>query len=173
MLARLSNLFASFKAPSVVLVIGDHSWISALHCVPEDGFVEIHSTMSPSQTTFRHGCATETSRQQIATVRLSSADGMSFLQDAVEPKVHKLWADTFAKKPQLEPQAAEAYNQAVSVDVARLADEVLQLAVLEAIREREGQPGLVDVTPLPVYVVHVNRSRLGRISSDKFTSWGD
>ena len=170
---RLTRIFSKSRAPSALIAIGDYPFITTFHCVPEDGYIEsLSSGYSTKLAPFRRGGAVEQARERIGTLRLGASGSLltDVLRDELEPKVRRLWSATFGTKPQLDPQEAKAFTQADTVDVARLVEDVLRPAMLEIIHERDGRKDLVDARTLPVYIVHVNRSRLGLIFGTEPTS---
>lgn len=170
---RLASIFSKSRAPSALIIVGDFPSVSIFHCVPESGYIEHFSiTYGSNRTHFRQGGAVEQARERIGTLRIFAGElvEVEVFRDELKPKVRKLWSGTFGKEPRLDPQEAKAFTQADTVDVARLVEDVLRPAMLEIIHEREGREDLVDVGTLPVYIVHVNRSRLGLIFGTEPTS---
>ncbi|KAG5287628.1 hypothetical protein I7I50_12227 [Histoplasma capsulatum G186AR] len=149
------------SAPSALLVVGKFgATIHVLHLVPEDGAIERFSLTTPSST-FRYGGATEQGRQQIGVVTLHVGDGettTNFLND-IEARARKLWNSSLSLSP------------ARSVEVIQLVQNVLQPAALDVIREKEGRDRSMNATQMyPVFVVHIARSRAGRILMAEPTS---
>ena len=165
MFTRLAKVFSRTKAPSALVILSGEPLDSVFHCVPEDGYIE-HISTSNRVNPFRRGGAVEQSREQIGTLRQRAGEGWvltSIFQNELDPKVRKLWTETFGREPQLDPQQAKVFARADIVDVARLVDDVLRPAMLEVISEREGRDELADGRIFTVYIVRVNRSRLGLI----------
>ena len=161
MFARLANMFTPTRFPSVLLVVGNFgATINILHLVPEDGTTERFSLTSPSSTTtFRYNGATEQAREHIGEVTLYVGDGenaSSFLRD-VERRARESWNDS---------SSPEQLQTGVTETTERLQD-VLRHAALDAIHELEGrEPSMNATQTYPVFVVHVNRSRAGRILTE-------
>ncbi|KAI0729111.1 hypothetical protein C8Q72DRAFT_778597 [Fomitopsis betulina] len=157
MFARLASLLSGSHLVSALVVVGDYPRTSVFHCVPEDGFVESRDMFDgggDGRTTFRRGGATELRREQIGTLLVGPEETVTLVgpfRKELKPEVHKLWSDTFGRKPQME------------LDVARLVEDVLRPAMLDFIHHRERRADLVDAESLPVYIVYVNRSKLGPI----------
>ncbi|KAI0729103.1 hypothetical protein C8Q72DRAFT_335482, partial [Fomitopsis betulina] len=174
---RLASLFSRSHLLSAIIIVGDYPSISIFHCVPEDGFVEFCYRYSPGmgkRTPFRRGSATERRREQIGTLRIGSKE-MVIVEPfggELKPEVHKLWSDTFGRKPQMRRQSRKTLTRADTGDVARLVEDVLRPAMLEIIHQRESRTDLVDVESLPVYIVYVKRSKLGPIFPRDPTSLG-
>ena len=158
MLARLKNMIAPSGAPSVLLVIGKFDATNhILHLMPEDGAIErLSFTASSSTTPFRRDGATGQAREQISAVTLHVRDGdsaASFLDD-VETRVRKLWKDSLS-------------SSSGSVETTQPVQDVLQQAVLDAIRETEGRDRSMNATQMyPIFAVHIVRSRAGRILTE-------
>ncbi|KAG5296843.1 hypothetical protein I7I48_05784 [Histoplasma ohiense] len=159
MFAHLINTIAPPSAPSALLVVGKFgATIHVLHLIPEDGAIERFSlTTPPSTTTFRCGGATELARKQIGVITLHVGDGetiTSFLND-IETQVHKLWDSSLSSSP------------SQSVGVIQLVQDVLQPAALDAIHKKKKQDCSMNATQMyPVFVVHITRSRAGRILTE-------
>ncbi|KLJ06362.1 hypothetical protein EMPG_10236 [Blastomyces silverae] len=150
MLARLMNMITPFSAPSALLVVGKFgATIRVLHLLPEDGTIERFDLTTPSSiTTFRHRGATEKARKQIGVVTLHVGDGettTSFLDD-VETQACRLWKDSKSSSLTLS-------------------------AALDAIHKRVGRDRSMNATQtFPVFVVHITRSRPGRLLTTEPTS---
>ncbi|KAJ3526051.1 hypothetical protein NM688_g8311 [Phlebia brevispora] len=159
MLSRLSDAFYQKGAPSVLLVVGNFgATIHVLHLLLEDGTVERFSLTTPSSTTtFRYSGTTEQSREELGSVTLYVGDGETasrFLDD-VEAKARELW-DTSSMS-----------RSAGNVEANQISKDVLVPAALDAIRERVGRaPSMNATQTYPVYVVHIMRSRMGRILTE-------
>ncbi|KAJ5895556.1 hypothetical protein N7495_007247 [Penicillium taxi] len=162
MFARLINILipstTPSTTPSTLLVIGRFgTTVNILHLVPEDGTIERFSFTSPSPT-FHRGGAKEQAREQIGVVTLHIGDGEdtnSFLDD-VETRIHKLQNDSLgSSQPQL---------QIGCVEVTQLVQDVIRSAALDAIHVREGRDRSINaMQTYPVSLVHISRSRAGRI----------
>ncbi|KAJ3491271.1 hypothetical protein NLG97_g5627 [Lecanicillium saksenae] len=158
MLSKLINAFSTPKIPSVLLALGDvGSTIDILHLVPEDGICERFS-LYPSTDTFRYGGATEKAREKIGNVTIYAGDGestRSFFGD-VETRARKLRDDLSSLNI--------AQQQAGSVDVTQLAQDILKPAAMAAIQQREMRERSMNATQTySVYIVYVDRSRTGKI----------
>ena len=169
MFARLASLLSGSHLVSALVVVGDYPRTSVFHCVPEDGFVESRDMFDgggDGRTTFRRGGATELRREQIGTLLVGPEETVTLVgpfRKELKPEVHKLWSDTFGRKPQMERPSRKTLTRADTVDVARLVEDVLRPAMLDFIHHRERRADLVDAESLPVYIVYVNRSKLGPI----------
>ncbi|KAK2752757.1 hypothetical protein FQN55_005889 [Onygenales sp. PD_40] len=163
MFTRLRNALAPSGPPSVFLAVSKSNFIEVLHILPENGHIERFS-MTTHSPTFRHRGTKEQTRELIGEVTIYVGDGettFGFVND-VKTRARKLW------------DRSQILLQPESVDVIhRLEKEVLRPAGLDTIREREGRNRSPNETQTySVFIIRINRSRAGRILSDRMMSFG-
>ncbi|OJT14971.1 hypothetical protein TRAPUB_8414 [Trametes pubescens] len=166
MFSRFLNVFSSSQsAPSALILVripGGRA-DAVLHIVPEDGTIETFSVTesSPSnRTTFRQYGAVEQSREELGTVVLLALPhewDLGFLDD-VRARAQKIMES-------LSIFSSAKKEQAGSVDVSLLVEEILKPAALDAIHALEGRalPENAAVETYHVSIVYVNRSKPGHI----------
>ncbi|EIW57175.1 uncharacterized protein TRAVEDRAFT_86993, partial [Trametes versicolor FP-101664 SS1] len=109
-----------------------------LHIVPEDGTIETFSVTdasSSNRTTFRQYGAVEQSREELGVVVLRALPeewDLGFLDRDVRARVEKIMRSSSIF-------GAAQKEQAGSVDVSLLVEEILKPAALDAIRAMEGR----------------------------------
>lgn len=165
----LSMFSPSQGAPSALILIripGGRA-DAVLHIVPEDGTIETFSVTdasSSNRTTFRQYGAVEQSREELGVVVLRALPeewDLGFLDRDVRARVEKIMRSSSIF-------SAAQKQQAGSVDVALLVEEILKPAALDAIYAMEGRvlPKDAAVETYHVSIIYVNRKKPGQICGE-------
>lgn len=142
------------RNPSVVLVLQRPSSTSLLHIVPETGDVE-HVEFAPPAFTYRG--ILERSREQIATISIyAAADDIDEFLVEVGTQATKIPSERGV--PDLEGNGVSSIEQA------------LRTAVSASLERRLNNSPKVGDQPFPVFLVHIDRPKPGKILSNEFTS---
>lgn len=139
---------------------------AVLHIVPEDSTIKTFSITDSScsnRTTFRQYGAIEQSRKELCTVVLHALPDkwdLGFL-DGVRATVKKIMGSSSIF-------SAAQKEQAGSVDVALLVEEILKPAALDAIQAMEGRtlPKDAAVEIYHVSIIYVNHKKHGQICGE-------
>jgi len=121
-----------------------------LHIVPETGDVE---RVDYTALAFTYSGTTERSREQIATIPIYAAkhDINEFLEE-ISTKATKL----LSGRQILDPEGDSVLH----------IEQALRSAVSESLASRLGRPPRAGDRSFPVFLVHIDRSKPGKISTD-------